>query len=337
MRRALRFGEVLPPFGRPMLTSTPICKSLPPEGWLRRRYGLAAPWRPGPTFFNSLRMTAIHSNRDDATIRGFGAEWAAFDQSQLEGEEYLRIFDGYFRIFPFDTLAANAEGFDLGCGSGRWAQCVAARVGKLHCIDASSLAIDVARKNLSGLMNVDFHVASVDNIPLKDESQDFAYSLGVLHHVPDPKSALGACVRKLKVGAPFLLYLYYRFDNRPKWYRALWRLTESPRWLISRLPFPLRRSLTDIIATSVYWPLARVAGLIERFDRDVSNLPLGSYRHLSFYSMRTDALDRFGTRLEHRFTRAEIKRMMEAAGLTDVVFSDVEPFWVAVGRRSSTC
>ena len=51
------------------------------------------------------------------------------------------------------------------------------------------------------------------------------------------------------------------------------------------------------------------------------------------YTMRTDALDRFGTRLEHRFTRAEIQEMMEAAGLKDIVFSEREPFWVACGVR----
>lgn len=279
-------------------------------------------------------MTAVHNNRDEATIRGFGAEWSAFDQSALRGEEYQRIFDGYFRIFPFDALPAKAEGFDLGCGSGRWAMSVAARVGKLHCIDASPLAIEVARKKLSGSINIDFHVASVENMPLEDGSQDFGYSLGVLHHVPDTKSALSACTRKLKIGAPFLVYLYYSFDNRPKWFRLLWALTEVPRWLIARMPFPLRRILTNIIALIIYWPLARLAWLLQRLGCDVSNVPLTAYRDRSFYTMRTDALDRFGTRLEQRFTRTEIKQMMETAGLRDVVFSDLEPFWVAVGRRN---
>ena len=59
-----------------------------------------------------------------------------------------------------------------------------------------------------------------------------------------------------------------------------------------------------------------------------------SNRTASFYTMRTDALDRFGTRLEHRFTRDEIERMMTDAGLTDITFSDRPPFWVACGRRA---
>jgi hypothetical protein len=52
--------------------------------------------------------------------------------------------------------------------------------------------------------------------------------------------------------------------------------------------------------------------------------------------MRTDALDRFGTRLEQRFTRTEIRGIMEAAGLVDIRFSDAPPFWCAVGRRANT-
>ena len=85
-------------------------------------------------------------NLDHATVEGFGQEWSAYDQSGLVGEEYRKLFDGYFRIFPFDELPPNAEGFDLGCGSGRWAAGVAPRVGILHCIDPSEQALAVAKQ-----------------------------------------------------------------------------------------------------------------------------------------------------------------------------------------------
>jgi hypothetical protein len=49
--------------------------------------------------------------------------------------------------------------------------------------------------------------------------------------------------------------------------------------------------------------------------------------------MRTDALDRLGTRLEHRFNRAQIQEMMASAGLADVRFSDASPYWCAVGIK----
>lgn len=272
-------------------------------------------------------------NVDSATIEGFGAEWVAFDQSGLGDAEYEALFDSYFRIFPFDFLAPDAEGFDLGCGSGRWAARIVERVGLLHCIDPSPQALDVARRRLRDFDNAQFHCAAADSIPLEEGSQDFGYSLGVLHHIPDTRSALADCVRKLKPGAPFLLYLYYALDGRPMWFRGLWRASDQVRKTISKLPFGIKRRITDLIAAGVYWPLARIARFAERLGVDVSNVPLATYRHTSFYTMRTDALDRFGTRLEHRFTKSQIETMMQDAGLSHIRFSEREPYWVACGIR----
>lgn len=268
-------------------------------------------------------------------MAGFGAEWSAFDQSRLVGAEYQRLFDGYFDIFPFESLPSDAEGFDLGCGSGRWAAGVAPRVGWLHCIDPSFEALEVARRRLADFASVDFHLASADTIPLPDGSQDFGYSLGVLHHIPDTQAALRNCVAKLKIGSPFLLYLYYAFDNRPGWYRSIWRASDMGRRLISRLPFGVRKAVTTSIAAAVYWPLARFAKVVEGAGGAVGGFPLSSYRHSSFYSMRTDALDRFGTRLEQRFSRSEIEAMMRKAGLAKIRFHDAEPYWTAVGFREA--
>ena len=273
-------------------------------------------------------------NIDTKTVEGFGDEWTAFDQRGLKGQELRDLFDTYFAIFAFDKLPPNAEGFDLGCGSGRWASLVAPRVGRLHCIDPSDKALAVARKTLSGRDNVDFHLSGVDEIPLPDGSQDFGYSLGVLHHIPDTEAGLANCIAKLKPGAPFLLYLYYSLDNRPAAYRALWQVSDVLRRGISKLPFPARLGLANIIAAGIYYPLARHARRAERRGRDVHGYPLSAYRDCSFYTMRTDALDRFGTRLEHRFSRAEIDAMMRRCGLKDIVFSERMPFWVACGRKA---
>jgi SAM-dependent methyltransferase len=278
-------------------------------------------------------MPTKASNIDLKTVEGFGEEWAAFDQTALSAEEHRTLFQTYFGIFPFHDLPEDAEGFDLGCGSGRWAVLAAERVGRLHCIDPSDKALEVARRRLAGEGNVQFHLAGVDSIPLADGSQDFGYSLGVLHHIPDTAAAMASCVRKLKPGAPFLVYLYYAFDNRPAWFRALWRSTDLARRGISRLPFGLRKGLTSAIAAAVYLPLARSAKLLERKGRDVANFPLSAYRDTSFYTMRTDALDRFGTRLEQRFTRRQIEAMMRGCGLENIVFSEGTPHWVACGRK----
>lgn len=275
---------------------------------------------------------ADHANVDRKTVEGFGDEWTRFDQSALAESERSTIFEMYFAVFPWHTLPERAEGFDLGCGSGRWAQLVAPRVGRLHCIEPS-VALDIARRNLARHSNCVFHSATVDAIPLEDGSMDFGYSLGVLHHVPDTEAGLRACVQKLKAGAPFLVYLYYAFDNRPWWFRPLWHLSYSLRGAISRLPSGARYWVSQLLALVVYLPLARLARLLEKAGIAVTNIPLSAYRNRSFYTMRNDALDRFGTRIEQRFTRKEITAMMERAGLERIEFAPGVPFWTAVGYR----
>jgi ubiquinone/menaquinone biosynthesis C-methylase UbiE len=271
-------------------------------------------------------------NLDKDVVAGFGDEWSRFDQSALEEAELHRMFENYFAIFPWNDLPSGAVGFDLGCGSGRWAKLVAPRVGHLHLIDPSD-AIEVAKQNLRTAENCSFHRAGVQNIPLEDESCDFGYSLGVLHHIPDTEAGLRECVAKLKPGAPFLLYLYYRFDNRPAWFRALWKVSDVSRNLVSRLPHSGRYLVSQVLAGGVYFPLARTAKVLENMGVSVANFPLSQYRDNSFYTMRTDALDRFGTRLERRFTKIEMKEMMERSGLTNIIFSDTS-FWTAVGTKT---
>ncbi len=245
-------------------------------------------------------------NVDDKTVVGFGREWSTFTQSEraLTAEQRAQMFADYFDIFPWDALPAQGStGIDVGCGSGRWAVLVAPRVAHLHLTDISAEALAVAKANLADVANVTFHLAAVEDIPLPDGSLDFAYSLGVLHHVPDTARAIRDIARKLKPGAPFLVYLYYAFDNRPLWYRLIWHASTAVRVVVSRLPYWPRFAVSQLIAVLVYWPLARLARLLDAAGALPASWPLSYYRDKSFYVLRTDAFDRFCTRLEQRFTR----------------------------------
>ncbi len=274
----------------------------------------------------------MNRNLDPATVSSFGDEWSRFDQSGMTNAEADSIFADYFSLFPWERLPGDATGFDMGCGSGRWARLMARRVGHLHCIDPSD-ALEVARTSLGTLRNVSFHRASVDDVPLAPKTQDFGYSLGVLHHVPDTASAIRSCCALLKPGAPFLLYLYYAFDNRSFFFRTVWRCSDLLRRMICRLPASAKRVVTDALAATVYLPLALISRGIERAGFDVSGIPLSYYRHRSWYTMRTDSRDRFGTPLEQRFSREQIRAMMLAAGFKDVRFSAQAPYWCAVGIK----
>jgi SAM-dependent methyltransferase len=276
-------------------------------------------------------------NKDQDVIDAFDHNWSQrsgqpdrFDAARSEAE---RSFRAFFSIFPLGSLGGG-EGFELGCGSGRIAQHVAPRVRLLHCIEPTAGGIQGARERMRDLTNVQFHRASVDEMPMPDESQDFGYSVGVLHHVPDPEDGLRRCVAKLRAGAPFLLYLYYRFDNRPGWFKLLWRTSDFLRRGIAKLPFKVRRAASSSLAILVYWPLGRTAWAFERAGCNVEHFPLSYYRNTNLTVLKFDALDRFGTKIEHRFTRAEIEAMMLRCGLERIRFREGPPYWVAMGYKA---
>ena len=270
---------------------------------------------------------------DERTVTAFGDEWSRFDQTHADADELRRTFERYFAIFPWSSLPPDAIGVDIGCGSGRWAQFVAPRVRRLDCIDPSEQALSVAKRNLAHHPNIEFLRAPAESVPLPPASQDFGYALGVLHHTQDTEGAMRACANLMKPGAPFLVYLYYRFDNRPMWFRWIWKMSEIFRFLISRLPPDVKAAATDTIAFLVYWPLARLSLAGERFGLNMRNMPLHFYRNATVYMMRTDCRDRFGTPLERRFTRGEIERMMARSGFAQIQFASNEPYWVALGVK----
>ena len=59
------------------------------------------------------------NNIDKKVVSDFGKEWKAFNHQHIDESILDSAFDSYFHIFPFSDVK-NAEGFDMGCGSGRW-------------------------------------------------------------------------------------------------------------------------------------------------------------------------------------------------------------------------
>lgn len=273
-------------------------------------------------------------NKDEKVIKEFGDEWTKFDHSSLDKVKLQESFNQYFSIFPWDKLPQGAVGFDMGCGTGRWAQYAATnpKVKSLNCIEPSE-AIHVAKKNLISFKNVNFLQETTENCSLSPNSQDFGYCLGVLHHIPDTQRAVNDCIKLLKSGAPILLYLYYNFDNKPLWFRSIWKVSDYIRRFISISPKPIKHLMCAVIALLIYYPLSRLAFILEKLGLNVENMPLSDYRNKPFYLCRNDALDRFGTRLEQRFTKIQISNMLAQAGCENINFSPRTPFWCCVAFK----
>ena len=270
-------------------------------------------------------------NLDQQVIDSFGYEWAAFDYAESKTDEAL---DSQFLAYctPIDLSQFNGKSSvaaDFGAGSGRWASRLFPYFSLVYALEPSDGATRVLKKKFSkeSRMKILQETVGANSIPA--ESLDLGMSLGVLHHIPDTGLAIKDIAGKVKSGGVFLCYLYYKLENKPLYYRGLFWASNSLRWVISRLPYAMRRLIAQMIAVAIYLPLARTSKLVGNRGKDVSNLPLHHYANMPFMMMQNDALDRFGTRLEQRFSKKEITEMLGSAGfdLSTLKFSDVEPFW----------
>jgi SAM-dependent methyltransferase len=279
----------------------------------------------------SMSAQGKDENLDQEVINSFGHEWAAFDYSEAQTNEAL---DAQFLAYcePIDLSQFNPEtslAADFGAGSGRWTSRLLPYFSQVYALEPSDGANKVLTKKFLNESRVKILQETVGMNSIPSNSLDLAMSLGVLHHIPDTGLAIKDVASKIKSGGVFLCYLYYKLDNKPIFYRGLFWASNSIRWVISRLPYVMRRMIARIIATAVYLPLARTSKLLSKMGLNISNIPLHHYADMPFVMLQNDALDRFGTRLEQRFSKKEITEMLGNAGfdLSTLKFSDIEPFW----------
>ena len=143
-------------------------------------------------------------NIDKKTVDSFGEEWSSFNT--FSDKEINLLGNEYFDIVTEKMLNANSIMADFGCGSGRFSKFWQNKVKKIFAIDPSN-AVFAADKLIGKDENVEIIQASISDLPFEDNFFDFGMSIGVLHHIPDTKMALNDCVKKIKKGGYFYLYL----------------------------------------------------------------------------------------------------------------------------------
>ena len=278
-------------------------------------------------------------NVDQEVINSFGHEWEVFDYSETETDDALNAqflaYSSPIDLGQFNSSASVAA--DFGAGSGRWTSRLLPYFSTVYSLEPSEGASKVLQKKFANEIRVKILQETVGMNSIPSNSLDLAMSLGVLHHIPDTALAIKDVANKIKSGGVFLCYLYYKLENKPLHYRGLFWASNSLRWVISRLPYVVRRFIAQLIARVVYLPLSRVAKYLARKGKNVSNFPLHHYANMPFVMLQNDALDRFGTRLEQRFSKTEIEEMVTKAGfdVTTLKFSDSEPYWTFSVQKNS--
>ena len=270
-------------------------------------------------------------NLDQGVIDSFGHEWATFDYGETETSEAL---DAQFMAYcaPIDLTQFNPKtsvAGDFGAGSGRWASRLTPYFSQVYALEPSDGASTVLKKKFSDEAKIVVlqETVGANSIPLA--SLDLAMSLGVLHHIPDTGLAIKDVSRRIKPGGIFLCYLYYSLENKPTYYKMIFKAVDGVRRVISVLPQRIKQVVTSTIAALIYWPLARFSKVLNKFGINTSNIPLHHYADMPFVMLANDALDRFGTTLEQRFSKAEITELLRVADfdISTLKFSATEPFW----------
>jgi ubiquinone/menaquinone biosynthesis C-methylase UbiE len=150
--------------------------------------------------------------QDQRRLHGILAERRTKSQEFFSSSagQWDRVRDELFGDrFHLAALAAFAEAEwvvgDLGCGTGQVAAALAPFVARVIAVDGSAAMLQAARKRLRGADNIDLRRGELEALPIDDARLDAATLMLVLHHVPEPATALLDVARVLKPGGRLLL------------------------------------------------------------------------------------------------------------------------------------
>ena len=256
----------------------------------------------------------------------FGDEWKLFPDIL---KEHSREFSRYIDVIPKHSQPYERV-CDLGCGIGRWSYFLNSYAKEIVLVDFSE-AIFIARKNLKEMPGAIFFMGDILCLPFRDNFADFAICLGVLHHLPvNIQQAVKLVARLSK---RFLIYLYYALDNRPSWYRLVWRCSDLLRRVLCRVKSPpIREVLTWILMLFGYLPFIYLGKCLEPLGLG-TNLPnFDAHKNDDWKRIRQDVYDRFFTPIENRISRTEISQMQTTLG--SIRISEDLPYWHFYAERS---
>lgn len=237
----------------------------------------------------------------DTYVRSFSAEWNIFSKTQLDSGEIMETLDSFVKktgLRPVDLAACKI--LEAGCGMGRFLDVVSRAPKSIVVGFDLSLAVDAAYENVGRRSNVHILQADIMRPPFRDESFDFVYSLGAIHHTPDPKQAFLRLVPLVKRGGQIAVWVYRRYSRPPisDFYRiATSRMSWSAVLAISRL-------------------LSRLHSIQRRWRYLLVLIPISE--HIDPNRRLLDTLDWYSPRYQFKFVWNDVTQWFRDAKLSHI-------------------
>jgi SAM-dependent methyltransferase len=262
-------------------------------------------------------------NRQNQTIKDFGEQWLRYsDNEGFYGS--LELFSDI--LFPFlkPEEIKGCRVAEIGSGTGRIVNMLL-QAGAEHVVAVEpSEAFEVLCKNVREPERVTCLMMTGDQLSAYG-NLDYVFSIGVLHHIPDPASVVKAAFKALRPGGNFLAWLYGKEGNELflSFVRPLRRLTKH-------FPHFLLVSLVEVM----YWPLV----LYIKFCQ-ILPLPLRGYILSVFQKMPGDKrrliiYDQLNPFFAKYFTKFEAEKLLIDGGFTNIRVHHRHGFsWTVIGTK----
>jgi SAM-dependent methyltransferase len=236
-----------------------------------------------------------------ASSERFGYEWDKYNEIEDVYEKQFRNW-----IFPLDeTSFKDKEFMDVGCGMGRnsyWAL----RWGAKSCLalDLDDRSLNRTKSNLKDYANTRIIKLSAYDIEWKNRF-DIVFSIGVIHHLSDPKKALMKMRDSLKVGGTMIVWVYSQEGN--EWIK---RYIDPLRiHIFSKLPLWLVHFLSGIFTV----PLFIFARFNISNNKYLNQLSVFSFRHI-----RSIVFDQLIPSIANYWSYDEIIELFSDLNLKDI-------------------
>ena len=235
--------------------------------------------------------------------RSFASQWRWFRTVQMDSLNGTSTSDSALRATTGwrDHEYAGRRVLDAGVGAGRFAERAAVKGAEVFGVDVTT-AIDVAYRNIGGLDNVHLAQADIFALPFRDNTFDLAYSIGVLHHTPDPPAAFACMAHVVAPRGKLAIYVYAR-------YGATHHMSDAIRTVTTRLPLRVTWALASVAVPLYYAYRMPVIGSLLRVALPISMEPEWRWRWL-------DTFDWYTPTHQSKYLYPEIFRWFKENGFT---------------------